>query len=121
MFAGSPFAIGASSSNKDLAWEWLKFSGSEFFQQYMWEEQRSQSMPVIKAAENWSSVQEIRQMDTIVKQMGQLWTPRYPYRSGQPRYILSENVERVLLGELSSADALKKAQEEATKWLAGQQ
>ncbi|QUL52173.1 extracellular solute-binding protein [Paenibacillus tritici] len=121
MFAGSPFAIGASSSNKDLAWEWLKFSGSEFFQQYMWDEQRSQSMPVIKAAENWSSVQEIGQMDIILKQMGQLWTPRYPYRSGQPRYILSENVERVLLGELSSADALKKAQEEATKWLAGQQ
>lgn len=87
----------------------------------MWEEQRSQSMPVIKAAENWSSVQEIGQMDTILKQMGQLWTPRYPYRSGQPRYILSENVERVLLGELNSADALKKAQEEATKWLADQQ
>lgn len=121
MFAGSPFSIGASSSNKDLAWEWLKFSGSEFFQQYMWDEQRSQSMPVIKAAESWPSVQEIGQMDTILKQMGQLWTPRYPYRSGQPRYILSENVERVLLGELSSADALKKAQEEATKWLADQQ
>lgn len=121
MFAGSPFSIGASSSNKDLAWEWLKFSGSEFFQQYMWDEQRSQSMPVIKAAENWSSVQEIGQMDIILKQMEQLWTPRYPYRSGQPRYILSENVERVLLGELSSADAMKKAQEEATKWLADQQ
>lgn len=121
MFAGSPFSIGASSSKKDLAWEWLKFSGSEFFQQYMWEEQRSQSMPVIKAAENWPSVQAIGQMDIILKQMSQLWTPRYPYRSGQPRYILSENVERVLLGELSAADGLKKAQEEGTKWLADQQ
>ncbi|GIO44397.1 extracellular solute-binding protein [Paenibacillus apis] len=121
MFAGSPFSIGASSSNKDLAWEWLKFSGSEFFQQYMWEEQRSQSMPVIKAAENWSSVKEIGQMDIILKSMSQLWTPRYPYRSGQPRYILSENVERVMLGELSAAEAMKKAQEEGTKWLADQQ
>ncbi|WP_438496299.1 extracellular solute-binding protein [Paenibacillus sp. IHBB 3054] len=121
MFAGSPFAIGASSSNKDLAWEWLKFSGSELFQQYMWDEQRSQSMPVIKAAENWPSVQEIGQMDIILKQMGQLWTPRYPYRSGQPRYILSENVERVLLGELGAAEGMKKAQEEGTKWLADQQ
>lgn len=121
MFAGSPFSIGASSSNKDLAWEWLKFSGSEFFQQYMWDEQRSQSMPVIKAAENWSSVKEIGQMDIILKSMSQLWTPRYPYRSGQPRYILSENVERVMLGELSSAEGMKKAQEEATKWLADQQ
>ncbi|MEK5239875.1 extracellular solute-binding protein [Paenibacillus sp. FSL L8-0470] len=121
MFAGSPFAIGASSSKKDLAWEWLKFSGSEFFQQYMWDEQRSQSMPVIKAAEKWPSVQEIGQMDIILKQMGQLWTPRYPYRSGQPRYILSENVERVLLGELGAAEGMKKAQEEGTKWLADQQ
>lgn len=121
MFAGSPFSIGASSSNKDLAWEWLKFSGSEFFQQYMWDEQRSQSMPVIKAAENWSSVKEIGQMDIILKSMSQLWTPRYPYRSGQPRYILSENVERVMLGELSAVEGMKKAQEEGTKWLADQQ
>lgn len=121
MFAGSPFSIGASSSNKDLAWEWLKFSGSEFFQQYMWEEQRTQSMPVVEAAKDWPSVKEIEQMDIILEQMGLLWTPRYPYRSGQPRYILSENVERVLLGELSAADGLKKAQEEGTKWLADQQ
>lgn len=121
MFAGSPFSIGATSSQKDLAWEWLKFSGSEFFQQYMWEEQRSHSMPVIKAAEAWPSVQEIGQMDIILKQMSQLWTPRYPYRAGQPRYILSENVERVLLGELSAAEGMKKAQEESTKWLTDQQ
>ncbi|WP_458127022.1 extracellular solute-binding protein [Paenibacillus sp. Z3-2] len=121
MFAGSPFAIGKNSSNKELAWAWLKFSGSDFFQQYMWDEQRSQSMPVIKTAAEWSSVKEIEQMDVILKAMGQLWTPRYPYRSGQPRYILSENVERVLLGKLSAADGLKRAQEESTKWLANQQ
>lgn len=120
MFAGSPFSIGASAKNKDLAWEWLKFSSSEFFQQYMWTDQRSQSMPVVKAAREWDSVKEIPQMEIILEQMSQLWTPRYPYRSGQPRYILSENVERVLLGELSAADAMKRAQEEATAWLTQQ-
>lgn len=120
MFAGSPFAIGASASNKDLAWEWMKFSSSDFFQQYMWTDQRSQSMPVVKAATNWDSVKEIQQMGTILKQMSQLWTPRYPYRAGQPRYILSEHVERALLGEMSAADAMKKAQEEGTKWLSQQ-
>ncbi|CAM4285792.1 extracellular solute-binding protein [Paenibacillus tarimensis] len=120
MFAGSPFAIGTTSQNKDLAWEWLKFSGSEFFQQYMWDEQRSQSMPVVKAAAEWESVKATPQMDVILKQMSQLWAPRYPYRSGQPRYILSENIERILLGEASAADAMKKAQEEATKWLESQ-
>ncbi|MFS0726503.1 extracellular solute-binding protein [Paenibacillus sp. 1P07SE] len=117
MFAGSPFSIGASANNKDLAWEWLKFSSSEMFQQYMWTDQRSHSMPVIKAAADWDSVKEIPQMEVILKSMSQLWTPRYPYRAGQPRYILSENVERVLLGELSAADAMKKAQEESAKWL----
>lgn len=120
MFAGSPFAIGTTSKNKDLAWEWLKFSGSEFFQEYMWNEQRSQSMPVIKAAAEWDSVKAIPQMDVILKQMSQLWAPRYPYRSGQPRYILSENVERILLGEVSAAEAMKRAQEDAAKWLEGQ-
>ncbi|MFB5760424.1 hypothetical protein [Paenibacillus medicaginis] len=121
MFAGSPFAIGATSQNKDLAWEWLKFSGSEVFQKYMWEEQRSQSMPVLKAAADWESVKAEPQMDIILKQMSQLWAPRYPYRSGQPRYILSENVERILLGELSPASGMKRAQEETESWLEGQQ
>ncbi|QGG56403.1 extracellular solute-binding protein [Paenibacillus sp. B01] len=120
MFAGSPFAIGTTSSNKELAWEWLKFSGSEFFQEYMWTEQRSQSMPVIKSAANWDSVKEIPQMDIILKQMSQLWAPRYPYRSGQPRYILSEHVERILLGEVPAAEGLKKAQEESSKWVKDQ-
>ncbi|MDP4097803.1 extracellular solute-binding protein [Paenibacillus sp. P96] len=121
MFAGSPFAIGTTSQNKDLAWEWLKFSGSEVFQKYMWEEQRSQSMPVLKAAADWESVKAEPQMDIILKQMSQLWAPRYPYRSGQPRYILSENVERILLGELSPVEGMKRAQEETESWLEGQQ
>ncbi|MCI3921096.1 extracellular solute-binding protein [Paenibacillus sp. TRM 82003] len=120
MFAGSPFAIGTTSKNKELAWEWLKFSGGEFFQEYMWNEQRSQSMPVIKAAAEWESVKAMPQMDVILKQMSQLWAPRYPYRSGQPRYILSEHVERILLGELSAEEGMKKAQEEATKWVGDQ-
>lgn len=120
MFAGSPFAIGATSDNKELAWEWLKFSGSEVFQQYMWEEQRSQSMPVIKAAAEWESIKAEPQMDIILKSMSQLWAPRYPYRSGQPRYILSEQVERILLGELSPAEGMQRAQEETEAWLGGQ-
>ncbi|WP_243896105.1 extracellular solute-binding protein [Paenibacillus sp. F411] len=120
MFAGSPFAIGQNSKNKDLAWEWLKFSSSEFFQKYMWEEQRSQSMPVIKAAGDWDSVKALPQMDIILKQMSQLWAPRYPYRSGQPRYILSENVQRILLGELTAEEALQKAQSESESWLKSQ-
>ncbi|WP_133581363.1 extracellular solute-binding protein [Aureibacillus halotolerans] len=121
MFAGSPFAIGESSTNHELAWEWLKFSSSDFFQKYMWEERRTESMPVIKAAKDWESVKAIPQMDVILKQMGQLWAPRYPYRAGQPRYILSENIELILLGEITPEEGLTSAQEEAEKWLSSQQ
>ncbi len=31
MFAGSPISIASSSPNKDLAWEFIKFTSSEFF------------------------------------------------------------------------------------------
>ncbi|WP_281883138.1 sugar ABC transporter substrate-binding protein [Paenibacillus sp. YYML68] len=120
MFAGSPFAIGKNSKSKELAWEWLKFSGSEFFQEYLWQEHRSQSMPVIKKAASWDSVKALPQMDIILKQMSQLWAPRYPYRSGQPRYILSEHVQRILLGEMPAEEGLKKAQEKATQWVESQ-
>ncbi|WP_373233272.1 extracellular solute-binding protein [Cohnella sp.] len=120
MFAGSPFAIGKTSKNKDLAWEWLKFSGSDFFQKYMWESQRNQSMPVIKSAANWDEVKAIPQMSVILQQMSQLWTPRYPYRSGQPRYILSENVEKALLNQVTAKEALDKAQKDSTEWILSQ-
>ncbi|WP_217496379.1 DUF2399 domain-containing protein [Paenibacillus algicola] len=93
------------------------FSSSEFFLKYMWEERRSQSMPVIKAAADWDSVKAIPQMDIILKQMSQLWAPHYPYRSGQPSYILSENVQRIQLGELKAEEALKKAQSESESWM----
>ena len=49
--------------------------------------------------------------------MAKLWTPRYPYRAGQPRYILSENVDLMMLGDLSVEEALNKAQTEAEAWV----
>lgn len=117
LFAGSPYAIAKNSKNKDLAWEYLKFSSGEFFQQYMWENQRSQSLPVIKAAEQWDSVKAIPQMSVILESMGRLWAPRFPYRSLQPRYIIAEKVEQALLGNLSPEEALKQAQKESDDWV----
>ncbi|CAM3979961.1 extracellular solute-binding protein [Saccharibacillus endophyticus] len=120
MFAGSPFAIGKSSTQKDLAWEWLKFSSSDFYQQFMWDNYRIESTPVVKSSTEWASVKEIPQMSVVLEAMGRLWAPRYPYRSGQPRYILSENVEKVLLDSASSQEALDQAQKEATEWIGSQ-
>lgn len=114
-FSGSPYSIGKTSKNKDLAWEYLKFTGSEFYQQYLWDEYMA--APVLKSATEWESIKATPQMDIILKSMGRLWAPRYPYRSGQPRYILAGNVEKALLGEMSVEEALNKAQKETEDWL----
>ncbi len=117
MFAGSPYCIGKSSSNKEEAWKYLKFSSTEFFQKYMWENQRVQSTPVIKGAMKWSSIKEQPIALTMLESMARLWTPRYIYRSGQPRYILSAAVEEAVLGKATTEEALKKAQKEAEEWV----
>lgn len=116
MFAGSPFGIGRSSSNKEEAWEFLKFSATESFQKYMWENQRSQSLPVIKSSLNWESVKEEPELKVILNSLGKLWAPRYIYRAAQPRYIFSAAVEEAILGKSTPEAILKKAQQEAENW-----
>ncbi|NEW04815.1 extracellular solute-binding protein [Paenibacillus sp. SYP-B3998] len=120
MFAGSPYSIAKSSANKELAWEFLKFSSSEFFQKYMWDEQSAQFLPVIKSAMKWDSIQKSPHAQLELESMGKLWAPRYPYRSGQPRSILSTSVEEALLNKSTPEAALDKAQKESTDWLAAQ-
>lgn len=115
LFAGSPYSIGKDSQNKDLAWEYLKFTGSEFYQQYLWDEYMM--IPILKSATEWESIESNPEMEILLESMGRLWTPRYPYRSGQPRYILSTNVENALLGVTSVDEALENAQKEADDWL----
>jgi ABC-type glycerol-3-phosphate transport system substrate-binding protein len=117
-FPGSPCGIGKDSENKDLAWEYLKFTGSEFYQKYLWEEYTMP--PVLKSAAEWESIKNAPMMDVVLKSMGRLWTPRYPYRSGQPRYILAANVEKALLGDMSIEEALDTAQKETEEWLKNQ-
>ncbi|MCH4889649.1 extracellular solute-binding protein [Acidaminobacter sp. JC074] len=115
MFAGSPIAIGKSSEQKDLAWEYLKFVSSDFFQKHIHE--NNNEFPVIKGAAEWESFKSIPQKQVLLDSMAKLWTPRYPYRAGQPRYILSENVDLMMLGDLSVEEALNKAQTEAEAWV----
>lgn len=117
-FSGSPCSIGKASEKKELAWEYLKFTGSEYYQKYLWDEYMA--LPVLKSAKEWETVKAIPQMDVLLKSMGLLWTPRYPYRSGPPRYILATNVEKALLGEMSAEEALDNAQKEADEWLVEQ-
>lgn len=116
MFAGSPIAIAKNSKNKDLAWEWLKFATSDFAQKYVFEE--ASGIPSVKSATEWDSVKEKNKiMLPVLEAMETPWTPRYPWASSQPRYILSSEIEAALTGERSTEKALEKAQKESTEWL----
>lgn len=119
VFEGSPCAIGKSSENKELAWEYLKFTGSEFYQQYLWDEYMA--APVLKSATEWEHIKAVPQMEVVLKAMGRLWGPRYPYRSAQPKSILASNVELALLGQATIEEALDNAQKETEEWIKEQQ
>ncbi|QGH36639.1 extracellular solute-binding protein [Gracilibacillus salitolerans] len=116
MFAGSPITMAKDSENKDLAWEWMKFATSETVQQYIFEE--ANGMPAIQAAETWDSYAKVENlMDPTMEAMSTPWTPRYPWASSQPRFILTSEVEAALTGERSAQEAVEKAQVESEEWL----
>src|SRR5690625_1254267 len=115
-FAGSPIAIAKDSENKDLAWEWLKFATSEFAQKFIFEE-TADGNPSIKAAYDWESTAEKDLMLKVFEAMETPWTPRYPWASSQPRFILTTEVEATLTGKRTPEEALEKAQKESEEWL----
>ncbi len=115
IFAGSPAAIGANSEVKEIAWEWLKFTASDTFQKYFWDEYRS--LPSVRSALTWDSMDAIPQIKPVIKTLETLWGPRYPYRAGQPRGILAENVEKAVLGLVPVEEAMNTAQGQTEAWL----
>lgn len=120
MFAGSPVVIAASSKVKDAAWEYLKFTGSEFFAQYFWENQRNEGLPTLKAALQFDGIQDDPNVSAMMESTQYLWTPRYVYRSGQARSILTTAVEEVALNGKDPAEVLSAAQKEVDEWIAAQ-
>ncbi|ONI38296.1 hypothetical protein AN639_07825 [Candidatus Epulonipiscium fishelsonii] len=119
MFTGSPLAIAVNSENKDLGWEYIKFAASDFMQQYLWENQRHQALPVTKAGLNFEGISGNQNITTMIESMEQLWTPRYIYRASQPRYILTDAAQNIMLGE-PIQETLDKAQKETEEWVAQQ-
>jgi multiple sugar transport system substrate-binding protein len=115
LFAGSPITIAKNSKNKELAWEWLKFATSDFVQKYVFEEYGA--IPAVKSATEWDSVKEMPLMLPVFNAMETPMTPRYPWGSSQPRFILTSEIEAALTGNRSAEDALKKAQKESTEWV----
>ncbi|UOQ44176.1 sugar ABC transporter substrate-binding protein [Halobacillus salinarum] len=115
LFAGSPVAIAKDSKHKDLAWEWLKFATSDFAQKYVFEEMGL--VPSVNSALEWDSVKEQDLMLPVFDAMKTPWTPRYPWGSAQPRFILTSEIESALTGKRDAQAALDKAQKESTEWL----
>lgn len=120
MFAGSPVVIAASSEVKEAAWEYVKFTGSEFFAQYFWENQRNEGLPTLKAVLDFEGVQDDPNITAVLESTQYLWTPRYVYRSGQARSILTTAVEEVALNGKDPAEVLSAAQKEVDEWIAVQ-
>ena len=114
-FAGSPLAIGKTSKNKDLAWEFLKFTSSDEMQKYVFE--NMQSLPVVKSALTWDAFKNDKGLAIGLKSMETLWTPRYPYRAAQPKALLSTGIQTALLGKATVKDALDKVQADTEAWL----
>jgi multiple sugar transport system substrate-binding protein len=118
LFAGSPITMAKDSENKELAWEWMKFASSDFTQKFIFEDQGL--VPSVNSALEWDSVKEVEAlMGPIFNAMGTAWTPRYPWGSSQPRFILQSKIEAALTDELSPQEALDEAQEESTQWVEG--
>ncbi|MDX8044617.1 extracellular solute-binding protein [Gracilibacillus sp. S3-1-1] len=115
LFAGSPLTIAKDSENKDLAWEWLKFATSDFAQEYFYE---TGAFPSVKSALEWESVKEHEELlGPVFEAMATPYIPRYHWAAGQPRFILTSEVESALTGKRSAEEALEKAQKESTEWL----
>jgi len=115
LFAGSPIVMAKSSKHKDLAWEWMKFATSDTMQKYVFEEVGA--IPAVKSAAEWDSVKKQPLMLDVFKTMATPITPRYPWGSSQPRFILTSEIEAALTGKRTPEEALKKAQKESTDWV----
>jgi ABC-type glycerol-3-phosphate transport system substrate-binding protein len=120
MFAGSPVVMAANSKVKEAAWEYIKFTASDFFAQYFYENQKNEGLPVVKSALNFKGILNDKNVAAIMETLQYLWTPRYVYRSGQPRSILTTAVEEVTLNGKDPAEVLASAQKEAEEWIAAQ-
>lgn len=120
MFAGSPVVMASNSKVKDAAWQYIKFTASDFFAQYFHENQKNEGLPVIKSALNFEGIKNDKNMSAIMDTLKYLWTPRYVYRSGQARSILTTAVEEVALNGKDPGEVLKSAQKEVNEWIAAQ-
>lgn len=117
LFVGSPVAIASNCEVKDAAWEYVKFTASEEFAQYFWENQSNEGLPMVKAALNFDGIADSEGMSAIMDSVAYLWTPRYIYRA-DCRSMLVNAVEATTLNGVPAEESLAQAQAEVEQWVA---
>ncbi len=117
LFAGSPIVVAANSKAKDAAWEYIKFTSTDFFMNYFWENQRNEGLPTLKSVLAIDEVKNNTNVAAIFNSMKYLWTPRYVYRAGQGRQALTAAIEDATLNNKPAKDALANAQKEVDEWV----
>jgi len=115
IFQGSPAGISVNSEVKDIAWEWLKFTATDTYMEYFWDQYYS--VPPIKSAMNWDSMDNIPQIKPVIKTVATLWAPRYPYRAAQVGKIFEAGVEAAVLGTESVKSVMDGVQADSEAWL----
>lgn len=116
LFVGSPVAIASNCEVKDAAWEYVKFTASEEFAQYFWENQTNEGLPAVKAALDFEGIAGNESMTKIMDSIAYLWTPRYIYRA-DCRSMLVNAVEETTLNGVPAEDSLAQAQAEVDNWV----
>lgn len=117
LFVGSPVAIGKNCKDKDAAWEYLKYTATDFYQEFLipWRQ-----MPCTKNALKFEAIAQDANMTLALDSMQRLWTPRYIYRAAAPRGYLTAAVESILSGSKDAQTALNEAQKQAEDWTSQQ-
>jgi ABC-type glycerol-3-phosphate transport system substrate-binding protein len=114
LFVGSPSAIGASSKVKDAAWEWIKFTASDFFAEFLWN--NTMDLPTVKHAFDLQGVRSNDNYTTLFQSMSSLWGPRYLYRAVK-RNVLVAAIEDIINNNADIQTRLNQAQAEMETWI----
>lgn len=117
MFAGSPVVMSVNSAVKDESWEYMKFTSSDFFTEYMWEHQRLEGLPVTNSIFQFEEVENDENIVKMMESIEYLWTPRYAYRAGQGRSSLTAAIEDIILNGANVEDRLSSGKKEVDDWV----
>lgn len=117
LFVGSPVAIASNCEVKDAAWEYLKFTSSDTFAKYFWENQNNEGLPTVKSALSFAGISDDENMTRIMGSIAHLWTPRYIYRA-DCRSMLQNAVEESTMNGKPASESLAAAQAEVDAWIA---